>query len=288
MRSNPVLRTLIYESLFEFPLYKEEIWKFLISNKKITKNKFEEYLKDKNVKLSKKTGFYFLDKESVVRMRLKRKKISLKKIIIARKAAKIISLIPSISFVGISGSLALHSAKENDDIDFFIICDKNTIWSSRFLSVIFMKILGIYRNDKISKNKICLNMFVSKFEFPKDRQDLYNAFEISQILPLFQRNKSYGVFLRENGWINKFLPNATGENLKLKVNLASNLVILSFLFELLRITEFERFARFIQLSIMKKITNEIVSDSLFAFHPRDFRQEIMRKYEGLIGTTRGH
>ena len=276
---NPVIKTLIYESIFDFPLKKEEIWKYLISDKPVGKKDFEEYLKDKKIYFDKKTGLYSLKKNNeIFQKRLVRERISLEKNKIAKRSAKFLSVIPTIELVGISGSLAQFSSDEDDDIDFFIICRKNTVWTTRFFAVVFLKFKNLYRTDTQIKDKICLNMITDTYSFSRDRKDLYNAFEIAQMRPFF-KNKSYEKFIYENSWVNKFLPNFKIPFPKIESFDKSENKILDIFLKIILVLQFEKAAKLIQKIYMKRITSETVTDTLLAFHPRDFKVEIMQKFE---------
>lgn len=289
MDNNPVLKTLIYESIFNFPLYGFEIWKFLINDKKIDKKTFAKLLKNKGVAYDKKTSLYYLiNKKNSISRRLEAEKISADKLKLAQKIALALAKIPTIRLIGISGSLALGSSSKGDDIDLFIVCKKNTTWTTRLFSVILLKLMGAYRKNDNFKDKICLNMIVDNYSFPKDRRDLYTAFEITKLRPVFSKNNAHNELLRSNSWIGKFMPNFLSGIDKEKVENYNRNILISYFFSIINKMKFEKLAKNFQLSYMKRRTNEEVSDHLLAFHPRDFKKEIMTKFDMLIGSTRGH
>src|SRR4029077_2383595 len=117
-----VLKTLLYSDIFDYPLTKEEIFKFLISEKKISKqNIFKIIDSSKNIKEEK--GYYFIgNKNEFVEKRVDRINISFGKRNLAKKIIKMISLIPTINLIGISGALSMNNSKAEDDIDIFVIC----------------------------------------------------------------------------------------------------------------------------------------------------------------------
>ena len=55
-----ILKTLLYSDIFDYPLSKEEIWKFLISKNKEDKQSFLKYLSLKNNLFNHKNNFYFI------------------------------------------------------------------------------------------------------------------------------------------------------------------------------------------------------------------------------------
>lgn len=289
MEINPVLKTLIYESIFNFPLYREEIWKFLISNKKISFEEFEAYLKSAHINYDKKTNLYGIsDDKKLYLSRAERKNNSLIKEKVASRAIKNLSKIPTIELIAVSGSLAQFSAKKEDDVDLFLLVKKNTVWTTRLFCVIFLKLTGMYRSDRDFRDKICLNMITDTYDFPVDRKDLYNAFEIAQMRPKFSRGDSYHAFILANPWVKEFLPNYTSFVEKEKRQIVRKNKPIIFLFSLLGYINFENIAQILQLAYMRKRTNETVGRHLLAFHPRDFRSEVLIKYNSLLTRTRGH
>ncbi|MDH7476381.1 MAG: hypothetical protein QHH09_02835 [Microgenomates group bacterium] len=58
---------------------------------------------------------------------------------------KLISVFPQIKLVGLSGSLSMMNAKENDDIDLFIITANNRLFTGRFIALALAEFLRIRR-----------------------------------------------------------------------------------------------------------------------------------------------
>lgn len=285
MASNsPILKTLIYSDIFDYPLTKEEIWKFLIG-RKISKESFEKSLKTTVFPLDKwehEKGFYFLSgRGEIVKKRIKRKEESIKKLELAKKIIQKLSLIPTVLFIGISGGLALKNAKKDDDIDLFIIASKGNIWITRLIVVLLLILMVQYRGrGKKESQKVCLNMLLdeSSLSFPKSRHDLYTAHEIVQLKPMFERNNTYNKFLSANKWVAKFLPNAMvrikNKELRIKVRQENPLfMIYNSLFV------FEKLAKILQLWYMKSHrTKETIGDHFLAFHPFEYKNFVLKEY----------
>src|SRR5882724_90744 len=218
-----ILTTLLYSDIFDFPLTKEELWRFLISERKIGKEEFERELK----RLSKKKeiknqesrimeyqGYYcFLGRESFIKTRIRNLPEVEKKLALAEKTAYYLSHIPTIAFIGLSGGLAVEQAEKHDDIDFFIITKKKTLFLTRFLIFLLLEWMQIRRKrgSKQAENKICVNFLLDERElfWPQEKHDLYIAHEIVQMRPLFERQQLYKKFLKSNLWVSTFLPNST-------------------------------------------------------------------------------
>lgn len=273
-RNDEVLRTLLYSDLFDYPLRKEEIWNYLIAESPINVENFSRQFKDKRIQ--EKNGFYFVKgREEILKIREQREKESLKKIKKAQKIAFILSLIPTVELIGVSGSLSLKNSDKEEDIDFFIITSKDSLWITRFFLVSFLKLFGLSRKKKSKKveNKFCLNMFLSfnNMQLPKNKRNLFLAHEIAQLLPIANKGKTYQSFMKQNNWTQAFLPNVKKRQVILQ---KKENKFLKSIFKKLDTYFFE-----IQLKIMSKdITVEEVSKTTAAFHPIDQGSLIMRKY----------
>jgi D-beta-D-heptose 7-phosphate kinase/D-beta-D-heptose 1-phosphate adenosyltransferase len=294
-----ILKTLLYSDIFDYPLRKEEIWNFLISPVKQNKKEIFKCLNVKNSRIESKSSLFFVKgRKDIVTGRIEREKHSLQKIIFARNIIRKLAIIPTVYFVGISGALAMRNSNKDDDIDLFVVAARNSVWTTRLLMVILLSLLGVYRrkNDKNVSDKICLNMLIDEnaLSFPKERNDLYTAHEISQIMPVFNRGKTYERLLSSNTWIKEFLPNVFEK--KSKTPFASGISLVNKIINrMLRIIPVEIIARNLQTGYMKKnITKETVSGNFLAFHPFDYKRHILNSYKrklsenGVQANTRGY
>lgn len=282
-----ILKTLLYSDIFDYPLSKEEIWKFLISKNKEDKQSFLKYLNLKNDIFEYRNNFYFIKgRIEIIKKRQEKEKYSLEKIKFAKKIIQKISLIPTIYFIGISGALAMKNSDKDDDIDLFVVTARNSVWTTRLMIVIVLIFLRVYRkrNGENVSNKICLNMLVddSTLALSKDRNDLYTAHEIAQILPIFNKNKTYEKLINSNIWIKDFLPNAFSQ--KPTIPFMSKISFINKVINcLLRIPVIEFLTRSIQFRYMKKhITKETISNNFLAFHPFDYRAHVLNNYKKKI------
>ena|SRR5436190_8134660 len=273
-KDNNLLAAILYSDIFDYPLTKEEVKKYQIAN---------NALKIKG-KVVNKNGFYYLQgRGKIIQERLQREKISEKKILLAKKIAHMLKYIPTVQCIGLSGSLAMHNAKETDDIDFFVITRARTLWITRFFILLALSLFGIRRKkfDHQTNNKVCVNMLVDENCLTLPKQNLYTAHEVIQMKPLVIKNNMYQNFLQANKWVKEFLPNgiethpsvpSPGGDRKTQSPLhRRGKGVGSFL---------ELFAKKIQIWYMKKYrTNEIITDTLLAFHPEDQGEKVMREFE---------
>ncbi len=273
-----ILKTLLYSDIFNYPLTKEELYNFL--PQKIAYNKFLQVFKSPLRQIEFNQEFFFLKgNKEIVKLRQTRELISLQKFKKAEQIIKKLSFIPTIKFIGISGSLAMKNSDTDDDMDIFIISGKRFAWTTRFLSACMLIVLGAYRN-KNSKNvqdKICLNLILSESETHFKTEDLFTAHEIVQLLPIFDRDKTYAKFIDSNKWIGTFLPNAQLDKKPLFEKQTNGIdKIIIFFYKILFL---EKLLQTAQLFYMRKaITKERLENGFIGLHPFDYRLDILRKY----------
>ncbi len=150
-------------------------------------------------------------------LRLKRQLISKPKLDLARKAAKMIGIIPWIKLICVTGSLAMENSDPDDDIDLMIVTSPNRLWLARplvvFLISLFFKRRRPINNQQLTinnhSNEICLNLWLDEnaLAMPKPRQTSAIAHELAQMKPLINKNHTYEKMLFLNKWGNKFLAN---------------------------------------------------------------------------------
>ena len=135
-------------------------------------------------------------------------KICARKIKIAKKAARYLRHIPFIRMVGICGTVATGNAKENSDIDFFVITKRDRIWSARIFVMAVLEVMGIRKKPHAFTDRICLNHFVADEEKSLEVKfkDLYSALEFARMIILINKDGTHERFIRANSWMKEYLP----------------------------------------------------------------------------------
>lgn len=270
-----ILATLSYADIFDFPLTKSEICQRLISSRKIQCSTIDMYLKNSGI-IGEREGYYFLKKrDEIVALRKRRTKYSELKMKKAEKISSMLSHIPGVLFIGVSGSLAVGNCKRDDDIDFFIITKNNYLWTTRLLVNLALLALKSKRkrNSKEVSDTICVNMYLSEanLTMPKQRRNIYTAHEIIQIRALVNKEKTHERFACSNQWIEKFLPNARScEKIVRRKDINASRVLF-FLNKLLFLLQYGY--------MRKKITHEEVGIDFAYFHPNIRSKKILFDYD---------
>jgi len=133
------------------------------------------------------------------------KKLWIKKMQIVKKNINWIKKTPFIKTVLLSGSLARKkNIKKNSDIDFFIIFEKNRIFTGRFFLVLRSKLKTFFIKDK--KNKLCFNHFCTENLNSISEKNLYTAMLFINFLPVID-DGFFEKFKIKNNWIKKYFKN---------------------------------------------------------------------------------
>lgn len=275
--SSEEISSLIYHDIFDYPLTLAELIKW--------KAGVRISLNHKPLAISHKGGYHFLSEhEGLVYKRLLRQRISERKLQIAKKAAKILSFIPTVKMVGLTGALAMQNSDEGSDIDLLIIIQKGTLWTNRLITLIALIVLRIpirKFGDKSQKDKLCLNMWMEETDLLWDRKDrnIYTAHEIAQIVPLVNKDQTYEKFIWENRWILDYWPNSIRIR-KQEVGVKNRIIIhhSSFVIRLI-----ESIAFWLQYQHMRsKMTREIVTKTRAIFHPNDWGKFVLTRLNGIL------
>jgi D-beta-D-heptose 7-phosphate kinase/D-beta-D-heptose 1-phosphate adenosyltransferase len=264
------LASLIYHDIFDFPMTKKELKKW----------KFGPEIKIKKQIKARKIGNYYIleGREKIITDRERRGKASLKKMDLARNAAKALASLPSLKMVAITGALAMANADSDSDVDLLLVTSAGTLWTTRLLAYLKLDLLGIPRRkygEKKEKNRLCLNMWLDESDLVWDEEDrnLYTAHELAQIVPLLNKDKVYERLIGKNVWIKNFWPNA--------VTLPGGIGKQRGKGGPLRILE--PLARNFQYWYMRdKITREIVTPTRAIFHPRDWGKTVALRLRGRL------
>ena len=145
-----ILFTISYFDVFEYPLTSFEVWRYLFAYKADLVRvilTLDELIRQGKIEM--KNGFYFLpERSNLLEKRQDKYDISEKFWRRAITATRILSYLPFIKMISIVNSLAFFNCDKDSDIDFFIITERNKIWTARALSSVLLHILGLRRHGK--------------------------------------------------------------------------------------------------------------------------------------------
>ncbi len=275
-----IKKTLLYGDIFDFPMKAWEIHKWLI-NKKCSLRDVERglnKLSDKKQVTSNK-GYYSVGRKRLVRQRIKREEVSKRYFRQAYWVSMLFKIIPWVKLTGVSGSVAMENASASDDIDFFVITQRNRLWISRLFFLLILELIDKRRKRgedlKKVKGKICINLILDGDSLSFKTRDVYIAHEILQMRVLWQREGVYQKYLEENSWALEMLPNwGTSE----KIIQNSKLKTQNSDFKIFDVIE--ALAKWMQLRYMGGTEGkERIENGALFFHPQDYREKVLKDFK---------
>lgn len=220
-----ILATVAYYDIFDYPLTGFEIWRYLIlapnpekddSQASLPRRSFAKagevfaLLNDSEAlkgRIGQKFGFYFLrGREQIVPKRLWRKKLADQKWKKLKRVFKILTAVPYVRGIFVSGSLAMENSKDDSDVDVIVVAAAGRIWTVRTLLTILTEALGVRRHGSKTKDRICLNHYITDESLRIPFESLYNAESYAHLLNVYlEDGEIFRRFQQENGWLCDYL-----------------------------------------------------------------------------------
>ena len=242
--------------------------------------KFREQM---GLSLSEENIKYIWGKKKAKGFRIDRKKDDitskevLRKIEICRKNINKLKIFNWVQFIGISGSVAAGFAKNEDDIDIFIVVKNGTLWLYRGLVVLrnifHNKVRG--KRHKNVKDKLCLNL-ISEERGLSFGNDIFNFHELMFLIPMY--NERYLNFIySQNLWLGK-------DYYIKKENLQSKIIPkkeANFFLKSLNHLAFFSQLIFMSLARHKPDIDNLINDNKkgrIEFFEKDYKKNILKNY----------
>lgn len=233
-----ILATVSYYDIFDYPLTGFEIWRYLICAKDLTGDDlqadsthgsfesaglprhsviatagetFEALHESELLKthIGHRFGFYhLLGRESIVEKRLWRKKLADQKWKKLKPVFNLLILTPFVRGIFVSGSLAMENSKDDSDVDIIVVARCGRIWTVRTLLTLLTGVLGVRRHGEKTKDRICLNHYITDESLRIPFESLYNAESYAHLLNIYIEDD--GIFHRfqeANSWLADYLVN---------------------------------------------------------------------------------
>ena len=202
------LKTILYFSIFNYPLKLDEIYNFSISKNKARIEKDLEELISKNI-IVKIDGYYLAGHHlNQIEQREKGNLMAVNALVKAKERAGFIAKFPFVEAVAISGSLSKGYYDKDSDIDFFVITKLHKLWLCRTFLMLYKKMFLLN-----SKKYFCINYFMSTGHLEIAEKNRFTATEIKTLIP-FHGKKAFEEFYQKNDWVSgifaEFVPQLDG------------------------------------------------------------------------------
>ncbi|NCU41964.1 MAG: hypothetical protein EOM19_04575 [Candidatus Moranbacteria bacterium] len=151
-------------------------------------------------------GSYILTKkyERFAKRRLSIKYSDEKRVRI-KKWIALFRYIPFIRAIILTGGVASQCADKKSDWDVLIITAPRRIWTARALMAFCTHFFGKRRYGIYTKDRFCLNHFITETSLDMRTRDVYSAKEYAFALPLCNQ-KLFEEFIKNNLWMRSFFP----------------------------------------------------------------------------------
>jgi len=212
-----IFDTLAYFDVFHTPLTSEEVHSLLWKQKaSYTMVRDAMFALVQERCIVEQEGFYFLPgrAENVDRRQMAIPLIDTK-LKIAAKAGRRIRWIPFFDAMFVCNTVASASASEDSDIDVFIIIRRGRLWITRLLITLTLSLFRMRRHKEHVANKICLSFYVTDAhlnlsDVTIDEPDIYMAYWIAQLIPIYDPKNIRAKILKENSWVKTYIPQGMG------------------------------------------------------------------------------
>jgi hypothetical protein len=197
-----VLRSVIYASLFDYPLSIEQLQAGLLGVQAdaITIDAWWRESDLLQATVERRDGWYFpAGRSDLIATRGRREALSRELLKRDQRILSLVARLPFVRMVALSGSLAHLNAEGSADLDLFVITAPNRVWSVTVITLILAKLLGWRR-------RLCLNYVVSERAMQIEPQDLFSANQIIHLRPV-SGHDVFARFVKSNGFVRTFYPN---------------------------------------------------------------------------------
>ncbi|KKU23170.1 MAG: hypothetical protein UX35_C0010G0088 [Microgenomates group bacterium GW2011_GWA1_46_15] len=277
-----ILQTLCYADVFDCALSRDEVWRFLMSSKKMKRAEFDEALRSLRGVQKQGTFVCLPGRTTLFSLRTARAKETAKKMREIPNLLVMVRWIPTISALFVTGGVAVKNAKEEDDIDVMVVTQQGWLWTTRAIVILVSLLVGKYRSRRLrdTSNRWCFNLWLDEtaLTIPSIYRNLYTAHEVVQAKPVFDRRNITQRFLAENGWVKTFLANgADWERVECGAQIPLKKIFTTNPIEALLYALQQRHMRHTR-------TRERIGQSFAFFHPRDTKGIVMKKFKERIKT----
>ena len=201
-----IVNTVAYVDAFDYPLTTAEIHRYLI-RLSLSPERLSEVLRFSNLvprRLRRWGDYYMLPgRERIMSTRRERQMVAERIWPEAIRYGQLISRLPFVRMVAVTGSLAVNNVGPHEDIDYLIVTANDRLWLCRAFVIL------IVRWAARRGLEICPNYFLTERSLELTTQNLYTAHELTQMVPL-SGLPIYNSLRRLNAWTQEYLPNARG------------------------------------------------------------------------------
>jgi len=197
-----IARSVIYASLFDYPLTLDQLHESLIASTLTREQILARYDSSPRLRsiVSFQDGFFFpAGRRELIAERRRREARSRKFLRRHRRMLQIICALPFTRMVALSGSIAHLNLDEGGDLDLFIVTRGRRVWTVMVAAIVLTRLLRVRR-------VVCANFVMADTQLALAHDDLFTANQVLHLKPLLGSEVLEG-FVAANPFVRRFYPN---------------------------------------------------------------------------------
>lgn len=202
-----IVRTVAYSDLFDFPLRAEEVWRQLLlehAGRDEIDRLLAGYADDPFLagRIGRDGELYTLaGREGLAALRANRTDSAERLIAAHVQVLGLVTMLPWVRMVAFSGGTSRRNSIHDDDLDLFIVAEKDRVWAVFLGLVLLARAAGC-------RDVLCANYLVDRVHIAvPDGGDLFTGQELLGLEPLHGR-RHLERMAAVNDWAHRLLPNA--------------------------------------------------------------------------------
>jgi hypothetical protein len=202
-REIAIARSVIYASLFDYPLTLEQLHYALIESDQSPAEILDTYKGSERLHrvVGYRDGFFFpIGRDELVGERRHREARSRAFLQRYRSVLRLVCAVPFTRMVALSGSIAHLNLERGGDLDLFIVARGRHVWTVAVTVLLLTKCLG-------RRRIVCANLILADSTLALDQQDLFTANQVIHLKPLVGE-ELLDDFLAANPFVRRLYPNA--------------------------------------------------------------------------------
>ena len=117
-----------------------------------------------------------------------------------RRHLRLLSLLPWVRFMGLTGANAFESCRPEDDLDLFVVTAPERLWITFIPMILWSRAVG-------RRDLFCINYLVDEDHLRIRHENYYTAVQLMSMVPLCDRGVGARL-VATNRWVFEHLPNA--------------------------------------------------------------------------------
>ncbi len=202
-RELAIARSVIYASLFDYPLTLDQLHVSLIESEQTPEEILAVFDGSESLQhiVEFRDGFFFpAGRDDLMLERRRREARSLAFLTRHRRLLQLLCALPFTRVVALSGSIAHLNLEADGDLDLFIVTRGPRVWTVTLAAIALAKLLG-------RRREVCINFILSDAHPRLEQQDLFTANQVIHLKPLIGADL-LATLRSNNRFIARMYPNA--------------------------------------------------------------------------------